>query len=65
MNITITGISLDGHSVPVPNGLSELLNAASVWCIKKNEPVFIGDYERRTEQRNGNLVTVLTLKRSS
>jgi hypothetical protein len=62
MNITITGMSLDGHQVPVPTGFSELLNASGSWVNQKPESVFSHSYDRRVEKRNGNLVTVLTLK---
>lgn len=62
MNITITGISLDGHSVPVPKGLSELLNAAGAWGIRKNVPTINDQYDRRVEKRGENFVTVLSLK---
>lgn len=66
MEIIITGMSLDGHEVPVPHGLSELINSAGLWGIKenKNEPSILDQYDRRTFRRDGNLVTVLTLKSS-
>jgi hypothetical protein len=66
MEIIITGMSLDGHEVAVPHGLSELINNAGLWGIKekKNEPSILDQYNRRTFRRDGNLVTVLTLKAS-
>jgi hypothetical protein len=64
MNIKITGMSLDGHQVPVPNGLSELINAAGAWSNQKLKTNYLDHYEQKTERRNGNLVTVLTLKSS-
>lgn len=64
MNITITGINLDGHNVPVPNGLSELINASGAWSKKKRNSNYLDGYDQRTERKNGNLVTVLTLKKS-
>lgn len=60
MNITITGIWLEGHSVTVPTGLSELVNAAGAWGIRKNEPSIIEQYDRKVIKRDGCFVTVLT-----
>jgi hypothetical protein len=62
MNITITGMSLDGHSIPVPHGLSELVNTAGAWGIPKQKSAISDQYDRRVEKRGDRLVTVLTLK---
>ncbi|MCM3763483.1 hypothetical protein [Neobacillus niacini] len=62
MNITITGMSVDGHSVPVPHGLSELINAAGAWGIRKEKSAITKKYDRRVEKRGEHFVTVLTLK---
>jgi hypothetical protein len=62
MNLAITGITLDGHSLPVPNGLSELLNIAGAWGIKEANPTS-NKYDRRIEKRGGGLVTFLTLRK--
>jgi hypothetical protein len=65
LNITITGMSLDDHYVPVPAGLSDLLNSPNLWVKEPRETKFIQDYDRRVEKIGGNLVTFLTLKKSS
>lgn len=62
MNITINGMSLDGYSVMVPQGLSDLLNASGAWGLPQQETDFIKQYDRKVEMRNGKLVTVLTKK---
>lgn len=56
-NIIITGIKIDGHSISIPSGLSELLNKAKAWSTEK--PDFIG-YHREVFKKNGKLITVLT-----
>jgi hypothetical protein len=61
VNLTITGISLDGHTVDIPNGLSELVNSAGAWGIKRSSSN-LNDYDRQVQKRDGNLVTVLTFK---
>lgn len=61
MGIKITGISLDGHCIRVPNGLSELLNASGAWGIRKKTSV-LEQYNRKVEKRGEELVTILTLK---
>jgi hypothetical protein len=65
MNIKITGMAIEGLSIPVPAGLSEILSSAGVWVKQPRESNFIQEYDRRVERRDGNFVTVLTLKKSS
>lgn len=62
MDITISGIYLDGYSVPVPHGLTELINTAGAWGTRKSEPVN-DRYDRKVEKREGNFVTILSLKK--
>ena len=58
MNITITGMQLDGHPVTVPHGLSELLNRAGAWSAEPIPP--LDGYRREVKRLNGRLVTELT-----
>lgn len=60
--INITEMSLDGYSVIVPQGLSDLLNASGAWGLPQVESDFVKKYDRKVEMRNGKLVTVLTKK---
>lgn len=57
MNITITGMRLDDHSIPVPHGLSELLNRAGAWSAEPIPP--LDGYRRKIKRVNGQLVTEL------
>ncbi len=58
--ITITRLQLGEFEVPVPLGLSELLNKAGAWGIKCEDPPHLKEYDRRVEMREGKLFTVLT-----
>lgn len=58
MQITITGMSIDGHTVPVPHGLSELLNRAGAWSAAPIPP--LDGYRREVKRVNGRFVTELT-----
>lgn len=57
MKITITGMQLDGHTIPVPHGLSELLNRAGVWSTEAIPPV--PGYRREVKRVDGHLITEL------
>lgn len=57
MNITIKSMSLDGHSVHVPAGLSELINRAGAWSILEIPP--LSEYRREIKRVDGRLVTEL------
>jgi hypothetical protein len=59
-NFIITRMQVGGFEVPIPVGLSELLNQAGAWGIRNDEPVHLKQYDRRVEMRNGKLFTVLT-----
>lgn len=68
--LTITGISLDGHKIPIPKGLSELLNDSRAWRYEvpdntSNKDNPLGDYERKVVKENGQLRTYLTYKSQS
>ena len=54
--IEITGLKLDGHSVQVPVGLSEL--TSKCW-VKKKETIGNTDYDRKVINREGQFVTIL------
>lgn len=58
MNIAITSMSLDGHGIPVPVGLSELINRAGAWSTEAIPQ--LKDYRREVIRIEGRLVTVLT-----
>jgi hypothetical protein len=60
---TITKMKIGDYEVPVPHGLSELLNDSGAWVIRTNKPKPNNQYERRVEKKDGNIVTFLTLKR--
>jgi hypothetical protein len=47
------------HSVPVPHGLSELVNKANAWSVQTKKPEFKG-YHREVVKRGGKLMTILT-----
>lgn len=64
MNIKITAMYLDGHSVPVPEGLSELINSAGAWGTPKRNPMILEKYERKVERRGENWVTIFTFKKT-
>lgn len=57
MNLKIKSIELEGHHIPVPPGLSELLSIGNGWG-EKQEKLQVG-YSRKVVKREGKLVTVL------
>ncbi len=59
LEFTITAMKIGEFSVPLPHGLSELLNRANAWTIRTEESTCIG-YHREVIKRNGKIVTVLT-----
>ncbi|MGE8080482.1 hypothetical protein [Peribacillus loiseleuriae] len=64
--LIVTSISLDGHNIPVPEGLSEILNRSGGWETVKsgsndNDP--LKDYEKKVVLENGRLFTRLTYKK--
>ena len=58
MNIAIKSMSIDGHDVPVPHGLSELLNRAGAWSATPIPP--LDGYRREVKRVDGHLITELT-----
>lgn len=58
MNIAIKSMSIGGHPIPVPHGLSELLNRAGAWSAVEIPP--LDGYRRAVKRVNGRLVTELT-----
>jgi hypothetical protein len=60
LNFIITRMQVGEFEVPVPFGLSELLNQAGAWGIRNEESEHLKEYERRVEMRDGKIFTVLT-----
>ena len=61
--ITITKMMIGEYEVPVPRGLSELLNRAGAWGIPEEPSEFVKKYESRVEKReDGSIATILTYK---
>ncbi|WP_110926820.1 hypothetical protein [Bacillus massiliglaciei] len=69
-DVIVTGISLNGYEIPVPPGLSELLNNAGAWVYEvpgteveeEEEEDPLKDYERKVVLENGSLRIYLTYK---
>lgn len=61
--ITITKIQIGEFELPVPHGLSELVNSAGAWGEKKDELTYLKEYDRTVEMRDGTVFTVLTRKK--
>lgn len=67
-DLIVTSISLEGNEVPVPKGLSELLNRAGAWRYTTpgsldNQMDPLEHYERKVVKENGNFRTYLTYKK--
>jgi hypothetical protein len=60
-NYIITRMQIGEFEVPVPQGLSELLNQSGAWGDKLEAPQ-LNEYDRLVEMRNGKLFTVLKKK---
>lgn len=56
MKIGINSIALNGFRIPVPNGLSDVLNEGNGWDVKEIESQ---EYQRETVQHDGKLITYL------
>lgn len=54
----ITKLWIDGFEVDAPIGLSELLNRSGAWGPREN----VDQMKRKTERRNGRLVTTIFFK---
>lgn len=63
VEITITSMKIGDYEVPPPHGLSELINRAGAWGIKKEDSIISKEYDRKVIKRDGQLVTILTKKR--
>jgi len=55
MNIVIKSMSIDGYNIPVPAGLSELINRAGAWTTAEIPPP--KGYRREVKLVNGRLIT--------
>ncbi|MGE6379877.1 hypothetical protein [Peribacillus muralis] len=66
-DLTINSMSLGGYEIPIPKGLSELLNRAGAWkyrapgLTQSESP--LKDYDRKVVKENGHLRTYLTYKK--
>jgi hypothetical protein len=59
--ITITRMQIGEYEVPIPHGLSELLNSGGAWREKSEKLQNLEEnYTRLVKMREGKLVTVLT-----
>lgn len=58
--ITVTSLKLDGYSIPVPVGLSELLS--DTWSAEKKKTTCLNEYEREVIRKDSGFVTYLTKK---
>lgn len=70
VDLVITSMSLDGYEIPIPKGLSELMNRAGAWELVKPESSSEDDdclknYNRKVVVEDGKLRTYLTYKTSS
>jgi hypothetical protein len=59
VELTITGMRIGEYSVPVPSGLSELINRANAWSLQTEKPKFEG-YHREVVKKDGKLFTIFT-----
>lgn len=57
VEIKITGIRIGNYSIPVPHGLSELINKTSAWSTEKSN---LKGYHRKVVKKDGKLMTILT-----
>lgn len=55
MQITIKAMRLDDHQIPVPHGLSELLNRSGAWSAAPIPP--LDGYRREVKRVGGRFVT--------
>jgi len=71
IDIEITRMELDGFEIPIPPGLSELMNRAGAWAYvtteeeeksQRQSEEILKDYDRKTVLEDGKLRTYLTLK---
>jgi hypothetical protein len=59
---TITKLRIGEYEVPVPEGLSELLNDGGAWTTTRKEGRNLKEYERKVEMKNGQIITTLIKK---
>lgn len=57
MTLKVKSIELEGHSIKVPVGLSEILTNGNGWGARQKE-LNVG-YSREIVKRDGKLITVL------
>lgn len=64
-DLEVTHIKLESHSIPIPAGLTDLLNDSRVWVLKQKgdtieDQQFLNHYERKVSLEDGKLRTYLT-----
>lgn len=57
VGIVITRLEVDGYEIPVPHGLSELLDRCGAWSTEKPK---LEGYECETFIEDGKLITRVT-----
>lgn len=64
--LIITGMTLDGYEVPIPEGFSELMNRSGAWEYiepdESSDSGYLKNYDRRVAREDGRLRTYLTYK---
>lgn len=70
VELEITSVRLYGREIPIPHGLSELMNRAGAWELGKPdhsppEDSFLKNYNRKVVVEDGTFRTYLTCKTSS
>ncbi|EEM02015.1 hypothetical protein bmyco0002_56340 [Bacillus pseudomycoides] len=65
--ITVTGVSLEGYELPIPEGFSEFLLRAGYWVYggeveSSNDVEILSNYDREVVMKDGKLRTILTYK---
>ncbi len=59
MNLKITSINLNGHKLPIPDGLEDLVNNNNGWGVKDED--LNSQYERKVIKSDTGLITRLKL----
>lgn len=57
--IELTGFTLNGHTFPPPEGLSELLNKGNAWREWDGDTNIENGYEREIIEKDGKIYTIL------
>ncbi|MCU4757434.1 hypothetical protein OCA26_15025 [Bacillus cereus] len=65
--IEVTKVTLEGHELPIPEGLSEFLLRAGYWVYggeveSSSDVEILSNYDREVVLKDGQLRTILTYK---